>query len=190
MLRLIPWLKIHYGIDFILVSHSLRELSLVASYIVLMKQGSVVEQGLSNDIITRYSAQNGVEQGLQAVTALQGKVVEYIEKYQLIKVLLDGETTQTVTVHANNMPTDTMLSRAMLLSINANKVSLSKTKPSMTSIVNLLKVTVRKIERFPSHALITLALKEQLILAEISLMSLDKLTLVTDEQLYAQFKVL
>lgn len=190
MLRLIPWLKTQFEIDFILVSHSLRELSLVASYIVLLKQGKAIEQGLSNEIITRFSTQYGSEQGQQAVTALRGKVVEHIEQYKLIKVLLDGENSQTVTVHANNMTSDSMCSNTMLLSLNANKVSLSKIKPSMTSIVNLLKVTVRKIERFSSYALVTLALNEQLLLAEISLMSLDNLELEIDEQVYAQFKVL
>ncbi|GAA5133406.1 ATP-binding cassette domain-containing protein [Thalassotalea piscium] len=181
MLRLLPWLKANYGIEFIIVSHSLRELSLVASYIVILKQGKVIKHGVSNEIITRYSQGHGQ----QAVTALRGKVIEHIEKYQLAKVLLDGENEQAVTVHANDM-----YQGNVLLSLNANKVSLSKTKPSLTSIVNLLKVTVRKIERQPSAALITLALNEQLILAEISLMSLDKLTLAIDEQVYAQFKVL
>ena len=190
MLRLIPWLNTHYAIKFLIVSHSLRELSLVASYVVLLKQGKVIAQGFSNEIITRFSTEHGGGSGQQAVTALRGNVVEHIEKYQLLNVLLDGETEQTVTVHADKYISEAAPSTAMLLSLNANKVSLSKTKPSMTSIVNLLKVTVRKIERFQSHALITLALNEQLILAEISLMSLDKLTLAIDEQVYAQFKVL
>ncbi|GHE98461.1 ATP-binding cassette domain-containing protein [Thalassotalea profundi] len=190
MLRMIPWLNSHYAIEFIIVSHSLRELSLVASYVVLLKQGKVLKQGLSNEIITRFSTEHGGENGQQAVTALRGKVVERLEKYQLLNVLLDGETEQTVTVHADKHMSEIAPSNSVLLSLNANKVSLSKTKPSMTSIVNLLEVKVAKIERFSSHALITLTLNEQLILAEISLMSLDKLTLAVDEQVYAQFKVL
>ncbi|XQW86458.1 ATP-binding cassette domain-containing protein [Thalassotalea piscium] len=181
MLGLIPWLNTRYKIGFIIVSHSLRELSLVASYITLLKQGKVVEQGLSNELITRISA----VQSQQAISALQGEVVERLEEYQLMKVLLNGETSQTVTVHAKDMVSDNIQ-----LSISANKVSLSKNKPSMTSIVNLLEVTVCKIERFPSHSLVTLALNQQFLLAEISLMSLDKLELTLNERVYAQFKVL
>ncbi|MGB1199602.1 MAG: ATP-binding cassette domain-containing protein [Thalassotalea sp.] len=181
MLRLLPILKSRYHINFIIVSHSLRELSLVASYLVVLKQGQLVEQGLSNRITTTLSTL----QGQQATSALQGLVAEHLEQYQLTKVLLQGEQHQTIIVHRHHIVED-----KVLLSLNANKVSIAKTKPAVSSIVNLLEVVVAKIERFPSHALISLALNEQYILAEISLMSLDSLALAVNERVYAQFKVL
>jgi molybdate transport system ATP-binding protein len=72
----------------------------------------------------------------------------------------------------------------------AKDVGISLTAPTDSSLLNVFRVKVERIEPMQSSALISLSLGEQSLFAQISLRSLRQLNLTVDMQVYALIKAM
>lgn len=111
--------------------------------------------------------------------------VSGVQETQEMKGLL-GLTLKQQVLYVPKPSQDTkMYSR---LCIAANDVSLSLTQPQDSSIVNILKAKVIRIEKIDEHYLIQLTVDEQNLLSEISAYSFHRLNISEGMTVFAQIK--
>ncbi|WP_448566006.1 ATP-binding cassette domain-containing protein [Thalassotalea ganghwensis] len=180
--QLIQYLHQHFHKQFLFVSHSLKELAMSTNYLLHLDHFKVIKSGISQKLISSLSQEPGQTQS----AILSGKIDKIIQEFNLAKVKL-GSNSNSQFIYITAPHYDLA---DVNIEIEANKVSLCKKKPSLTSIVNCLLTRVKEININKHFATIILEIENQILMSNISLLSLYKLELTIGEDIYAQFKVL
>ncbi|MDO6719885.1 ATP-binding cassette domain-containing protein [Psychrosphaera sp. 1_MG-2023] len=173
-------LKRDYKMQFVMVSHSLKELAMCCDHIVWIEQGEVVSQGPSKKLVTQISSTNNQP----TLSQLSVKFDARLAQYQLTRWQVEG--TEKLLLFSHISDSDDELE---YLVIDGSKVVINKESSQSSSMVNQLPATIQSVEQKQNYVLITLTVNGQTILAEISAMSQERMALDAGQTVYAQFKV-
>jgi molybdate transport system ATP-binding protein len=162
------------------VSHDIEEVAQLADRLLLLRQGQVVEQGPLIELCSRLDTSIAHEE--QAAAIVVGTVAAHDTTFGLTEISLEGQS-----LYVNHLPEQAGAERRVR--IPARDVSICRQRPSDSSILNILSVTLEEIEQ-TAHArvLLRLALGEQHLLARITRKSASQLGLQAGDRLYAQIK--
>lgn len=184
MLKLVQRLNQEYGLAFILVSHSLRELAICCQYLINLEQGKVVKSGAINEIVQALSLASS-EPIFARITLEKPEVMT---QYHLIRwQLLNSEQHIFIKNQTDHSATQT-LPKSHVVTVEADKVSLSLVPAPSSSMLNQLTGKVTKIQPFQHLMLVHIEVQGQEILSLVSQLSYENLKLEKGQSIFAQFK--
>jgi molybdate transport system ATP-binding protein len=168
------------SIPMLLVTHDIAEVERLADTVVLLEAGRVVATGPLNDMLI--SEALGLRRGREAAAVLAGRVVGYDAVDGLSDVDAGGHRL-SVAGHAG------AVGAAVRVRVAARDVSLSVTRPSVTTILNVVPVTIVAIEPVSeAEVLATLRLGGATLLARLTRRSQRQLGLAAGQEVFAQVK--
>jgi molybdate transport system ATP-binding protein len=153
----------------------------LADHLVVREAGRAVAQGPLKEVLGRVDAP--IRLGKEAGVVLEGRVAERDARWNLARVeFAGGGLWVRDEGHA--------VGRRLRLRVLAKDVSLTLDKPSGTSILNHLEVTVREIgnDLHPAQALASLAVNGQTLTARLTHRSVAALGLHPGKRVWAQVK--
>ena len=169
------------AIPVIIVSHDLDEVMRLADNVLLLRDGKVAGADTIEALTT--SLDSPLSGSAEASAVLQGVVAEQDPEFGLCSVDIGGGL-QLVMAQ-----TSTHIGAAVRLRIPAKSVSLSRSKATDTSILNILPARIENWrERGKTHVLVRLLIGTHRILALITRRSLTKMALTPGEDVFAQIK--
>ncbi len=164
----------------LLVSHDMQDLAETVEHLLVMEQGKLVAAGDLMELSSRLAFP--LSQHHDAAAILEGQVRGHDRRYGLTELSLEGHS-----LWVDEM--DTPENTPARLRLPARDVSLCKTIPADTSILNILPTTVTEIEQGDSNrVMVKLAVGKQSLLARITRKSLDALSLQCGDAVFAQIK--
>jgi len=181
--EILPWLEaLHRELDIpvIHVSHSPEEVARLADHLVLMRAGRVVATGDMHDLFTRLDLPLALE--ADATSVIEATVSGHDEEYRLTRLdFAGGQFTMSRQPIAVGNP--------VRLRLAARDVSLTLTRQSGTSILNILPVTVDEISLDDEAQVTVRVLAGGVpILARITRKSALELGLQPGKEVFAQAK--
>ncbi|MDO5086114.1 MAG: molybdenum ABC transporter ATP-binding protein [Comamonadaceae bacterium] len=168
------------------VTHAMDEVAHLADHMVLMQAGRAVASGPAAELMTRLDL--SLAQGEAGSAVLQGVVEGFDTAYQLLQVRFAGGLLHCAAPGA--APPRRAPGQSVRLRIAARDVSLARTAPQDSSILNLLPATVMQIDARPedAHATVALDAGGARLLARITRKSADALSLAPGQPVFAQIK--
>lgn len=162
------------------VSHDMEEVSQLADHLLLLDQGRIVAQGPLLELCSRLD--NRLSQEEQAAAIIKADITGHDPNYGLTELNLEGQP-----LFVNQLTQASSEQRR--LRIPARHVSICRQRPTDSSILNILAVTIEEIEAGTGAVLmLRLAIGSQFMLARITRKSLDTLQLKVGDQVFAQVK--
>ena len=162
------------------VSHDIEEVTQLADHLALLDQGKLVDQGSLLDLCSRLDTRLSHEEQAAAITI--GTITQHDEAYGITELNLEGQT-----LFVGHLPQAPGQQRR--IRIPARDVSVCRERPSDSSILNILPVTLSEIENSgDTRILLRLALGSQFLLARITRKSAAELQLQVGDHLFAQIK--
>lgn len=181
--EILPYLeRLHdqLSIPIVYVSHSLEEVSRLCDYMVVLESGKVIYKGTIVDALT--SVKSPLLSTDHSIAVLNARVVSVDEKFSLSTVATKNGSVFIVKGRLGK-------NRPVRLRINAADVSLSLSKPTGSSILNILPAKILTvIEETGSEMLLQLETNDDILLARISRKSYQQLRLQFDMQVFVQIK--
>ena len=179
-LNLLQQLANELALPMLYVSHDIEEVSQLADHLLLLDQGKLLEQGSVLSLCSRLDTRLAHEE--QAAAILQGTIRAQDDTFSLTEIEVEGEV-----LFVNHL--DQSPGSRRRLRIPARDVSICRSKPQDSSILNILPVTIEEVESDPgARLLLRLSLGGQHLLARITHKSADRLQLKPGDQVYAQIK--
>jgi molybdate transport system ATP-binding protein len=184
--EIMPYLRaLHRQLEIpvVLVSHDTAEVAQLADYLVLMEQGRVLSAGPLASQLT--SLDQGLARQVDAAAVLNTTVVAEQHDWSLVELAFDGGRLLVPAFQpcSNGQP--------VRVSIAARDVSIALSAPINSSILNILKATVDKIEdEGPGQVLVRLACGDSFLLSRITRKSCQQLQLHSGMPVFAQVKSL
>ena len=170
-------------VPIIYVSHSPAEVARLASHVVLLKDGKLVEAGAARDILPAIASVSE-EFALDAGTPLDMTVKSIDQKFNLTTLTSAAGIVRLPGAHGRT-------GDKIRLFIRSTEVMLATSKPRGLSALNVLQGTVVSIDNSSaSSALVRLRCGEALIAATITRKSAADLKLRPGSRAYAIFKSL
>ncbi|TDG15879.1 molybdenum ABC transporter ATP-binding protein [Seongchinamella unica] len=164
----------------IYVSHDIEEVSQLADHLLLLDGGELQDEGSLLALCSRLDSRLAHEE--QAAALLQGSIQAQDDTFSLTEINVEGET-----LYVNHLQQP--VGSARRLRIPARDVSICRSRPEDSSILNILPVTVEEIETCRgARLLLRLRLGEQHLLARITRKSADRLALQVGDSVFAQIK--
>lgn len=162
------------------VSHDMEEVSQLADHLLLLDQGRAVAQGPLMDLCSKLD--NRLSQEEQAAAINKATIVSHDTNFGLTELDLEGQP-----LFVSQLQQEPGQQRR--LRIPARHVSICRQRPTDSSILNILPVTVCEIEQGPAAVvMLRLAIGSQFLLARITRKSLQMLDLKVGDEVYAQVK--
>ena len=162
------------------VSHSIDEVCRLCDYLIVMQAGRI--QASDELPIVLEQLDLPALAGDEVSSVIDGEIIEYDTVYDLTMVRFSGGQ---LLLPGDHGPID----RPLRLRIRANDVSLCRTVPEQSTILNILPATVREIRMEQgAYMRIGLVLGSDSLTARITRRSGDALNLSPGDQLFAQIK--
>ncbi len=183
--RILPFLKemqVEFDLPIVYVSHAIEEVNYLADHVVVLTNGKVSSQGSILDFTS--DLLRGAEEP-NAAAVIRCTVVEDDAGFDLVIADFEGYALYLTQSQAGYRQDD-----PLSVSVPARDVSIVRTKPEDSSILNLIPAVVEEIHdplEGPS-ALVRLAIGGQFLLARITRRSLAGMELGVGEHVYAQIK--
>jgi len=172
------------AIPILYVSHDIAEVERLADFLVLLEHGRVLTSGPIGEVLA--DIRLPIARAPHAATIVEGFVKGFDSQYGLTEIDVDGETLLVPgCVHERGTK--------RRIRIVAADVSLAVDRPSRTSILNVLPVRVKEIDRLDeSQVNIVVNIGHRAtgtrLLARISMRALETLGLARGQDIYAQVK--
>ncbi len=184
--EILPYLeRLHAELDIPLlyVSHSPDEVARLADHLVLLEEGKVLASGPISSMLTRLDLP--IALGEDAGALIEGQVCGYDASYQLLSLQFPHSNLCVQVAHA-----PVAIGQTMRFKVQARDVSLTLERPTHSSIVNVLPVTVSAVvpAENNAHVLVSLDMQRSALLARITRYSHDQLGLHPGQQVWAQIK--
>ena len=181
--EILPFLdRLHaeLSIPMLYVSHSIKEVSRLCDYMLVMDQGKIMFNGDIHDALV--SPGSPLATADNAAALLEGTVVKQDPEFQLSTVHTGhGTALQVQGIFPPGQP--------VRLRILASDVSLSRTVATDSSILNIIEADITAIlEEREAHVLLQLAVNKDRLLARISRKSFQALGLKIDQKVFMQIK--
>ena len=173
-------LRTEAEVPIIYVSHNIDEICRLCDYLVVLDDGRVVADGALQSVLVRMDVP--LLSGEQAGSVIQGTARAYDENDDLTCLHFSGGNLW--------VPGKANVDGAILrLRIRANDVSLCRTKPEQSTILNIVPAIVEAIQpdQGPSM-LVRLVLGADRIVARVTRRSIRELDLQEGEEVFAQIK--
>lgn len=174
-------LKDSLNLPMIYVTHAPAEVERLADRVVFLQQGRVDKVETLAQALSRADSPLFADEGASSV--LMAKVAT-LQAGDGLSCLTPVSTQCSLwlpeVAHAGNYR----------VRIMAKDVGISLSEPMNSSLLNVLKVTIERVEPTEQSALLTLRLGEQTLFAQISLRSLRQLQLSAGVQVYALIKAM
>lgn len=181
--EILPYLERLHGeshIPIIYVTHDLDELARIADHLILVEQGSIVATGPLNELLARVDLP--IARNEEAGALIDTRIIEHDETYHLTRLAFAGGE---LTVGWIDRP----VGESVRIRIHAKDVSLALDPPGLTSILNVLPVTIREMAvHGRGRMIVKLDVNGTPLLARITRKSRDNLDLKPGMQIYAQIK--
>jgi molybdate transport system ATP-binding protein len=163
------------------VTHAPNELARIAEHVVLLGDGKVVAEGPLNALLTRPDLPLSHREDAGAVLA--ARVASHDTEHHLTYLTTHGAQL-AISQRALKVGDETRVL------VRARDVSLARTRPTATSINNILEVRVGNVhaDRDPAYRLVTLDLDGSTLLARVTWLSVKQLALAADEPIFALIK--
>jgi molybdate transport system ATP-binding protein len=167
-------------VPIIYVSHNIDEVGRLCDYLVVMDEGRVVADGDLQSVLVRMDVPS--LGGAQAGSVIQGKAQAYDESDDLTRLRFSGGDLW--------VPGKAELNGATLrLRIRANDVSLCRTMPEQSTILNIVPAIVETMQADSGPSiLVRLVLGSDRIVARVTRRSARELDLKEGDEVYAQIK--
>ncbi len=179
-LSLLQQLASELELPMLYVSHDIEEVSQLADHLLLLEGGRVRDQGSLMALSSQLDSRLAQEE--QAAALLQGTITSQDEAFSLTEINVEGET-----LYVNHLKQP--IGSARRLRIPARDVSICRSRPTDSSILNVLPVSVAEIENCSgARLLLRLRLGNQHLLARITRKSAERLALKPGDNVYAQIK--
>lgn len=182
--EIMPFLeRLHRELDIpvVYVSHSIEEAARLADHLIVMDTGRIVGQGSLDQMLSRMDFPINLEDDTGVVW--EGQVLDEDEKWHLSRLKTGGGD---IWVRGTGLTGEASL-RVRIL---ARDVSLALTRHDDSSILNILPGEIEAIHHEPAanSALVRVSVGESLLLARLTLRSVDSLGLEPGKQVWAQIK--
>lgn len=167
-------------VPIIYVSHNIEEICRLCDHLVVIDNGRVVADGEIQSVLVRMDLP--ILSGEEAGSVIQGTAVAYDENDDLTRLHCAGNDIW--------VPGRAIVDGSIVrLRIRANDVSLCRTRPEQSTILNIVPAIVDEIQadRGPS-ALVRLALGTERIVARVTRRSIRELDLHEGDKVFAQIK--
>jgi molybdate transport system ATP-binding protein len=167
-------------VPIIYVSHNIEEICRLCDQLVVIDHGRVVADGEIQSVLVRMDLP--ILAGDATGSIIHGTAVAYDEKDDLTRLQCSGGDLW--------IPGKANMDGSMLrLRIRANDVSLCRTRPKQSTILNIMPVVIDEIQddHGPS-ALVRLNLGTDRIVARVTRRSIRELALQQGDEVYAQIK--
>ena len=189
-LLLLVNLQQNYGLRFIVVSHSLKELALSCDHIWQIKNGRLVAEGTCHQMLQRLSNKGAGLNLSQLQVAFHSEDIDFgVCRWHLVQEDKgEGDSKSEAIELYTHLHKYQQTQRHLV--IEANKVVLSTSKPFDSSMLNQLSGQIVNIDQQTEHVLVTLEVAGQALMAEISRLSYERLALAVGQSIYAQFKLI
>ncbi|MBA6292556.1 molybdenum ABC transporter ATP-binding protein [Colwellia sp. MB3u-70] len=189
MLTILKAIQQQLQLPMLYVSHSLSELQYIADQLVVVSAGKITQVAPIHQAIHQLNSRGETS----PKTSLSLTIAEHLPDYGLTRLTLPA-TKSTSKNHNIYLPileqsnSQRLISQQLPCIIYARDISISKTKPEHSSIVNHLPASISVIQYNKTNALVTLKTNEQEFYAQISLWSAKRMALTTQSKVYIQFK--
>ncbi|MBA6342158.1 molybdenum ABC transporter ATP-binding protein [Colwellia sp. MB02u-10] len=189
MLTILKAIQQQLQLPMLYVSHSLSELQYIADQLVVVSAGKITQVAPIHQAIHQLNSRGETS----PKTSLSLTIAEHLPDYGLTRLTLPT-TKSTSKNHNIYLPileqsnSQRLISQQLPCIIYARDISISKTKPEHSSIVNHLPASINVIQYNKTNALVTLKTNEQEFYAQISLWSAKRMALTTHSKVYIQFK--
>ncbi|MGB3727156.1 MAG: ATP-binding cassette domain-containing protein [Glaciecola sp.] len=192
MLNVVKRLSSDTTLQFVMVSHSLKELSYCCDTVYHLRNGSIVQKGSVNKVLDGFIQQ--LNQRTSAHTSimpvfseLNAYCVAYDSHHHISEMVLgkDMSDTSNVIFVAGQHPPN----RCHTVHVDADKVSLSVNKLDNISMLNQVKGKVHDIHKMAHNYVVSLLVNQQILRVLVSSKSFDKLNIANNATFYAQFKL-
>lgn len=169
-------------IPILYVSHSLDEVVRLADKIVLLDRGKVVAYAPTSEVIN--SLAFSAWQPDSKNSLLELPIIDEQPQYKLLQLGIGEQS-----IWVNSQPRY-QVGDKLRIQIASRDVSISLTKPEQTSIRNILRGKICKIERQSDRLDMMITVEHQQLWATISLWSFDVLKLAEGQWVYLQIKAI
>jgi molybdate transport system ATP-binding protein len=184
--EILPYLRTlceELALPIVYVSHDLDEIMAIAPRMLVIESGRLVATGPVEELSTRLDLAMSHER--QATAVMRGRVIRMDETYGLAEVRVEGA--ESATLHL--VTTASRVGADINLRIAARDVSIARTRPEATSVLNCLPGVIEQIDLDePWFAMIRVRVGHQHLLARITRKSLDDLALEVGESVFALIK--
>ncbi len=171
------------SIPIVFVSHDIREVERLADHMVLMDEGRITASGPLIEMLSNPALP--FAQADQTASILEGSVVSYNQDEQLTEISVEGHP-----ILVPGKIGETGESRR--IRIAASDISLSREKPSETTILNVLPAVIQSVEALEAgrfNIFLGLGQENQCkVIARISSLSQKKFAFAPDQTVYLQIK--
>lgn len=174
-------LKDSLNLPMIYVTHAPAEVERLADRVVFLQQGRIDKVETLAEALSRADSPLFADEGASSV--LMAEVVELQAGDGLSRL-------QPVSSQCSLWLPEVAHAGRYRVRIMARDVGISLSEPQDSSLLNVLKVTIERIEPSAQSALLTLRLGEQTLFAQISLRSLRQLCLSVGMRVYALIKAM
>lgn len=162
------------------VSHDIEEVAQLADYLLLLEQGRLVEQGSLLELCSRLDTRLSREE--RAAAIITASVKQHDIDFDLTELDVEGHS-----LFVNRLSHS--LGQQRRMRIPARDISICRSRPSDTSILNILPVTIDEMEHSDgARILLRLCLGSQYLLARITRKSAMELELQVGDKVFAQIK--
>ncbi|WP_417357423.1 molybdenum ABC transporter ATP-binding protein [Gallaecimonas pentaromativorans] len=174
-------LRTSFALPVVYVSHAMDEVARLADHVVVMQGGKVKAEGAVGEVFSRLDLP--LPAGDDASVVWQGQLAERDSQWHLAKVACPGGA---LWVRDNG----DALGGPVRLRVQARDVSLSLSRHSDSSILNLLAVEVEQMVPDKDDAMVLVRLKAQNdhLIARLTRRSASTLALQPGQSLWAQIK--
>jgi molybdate transport system ATP-binding protein len=172
-------LHLQRKIPIVYVSHSIDEIARLCDHLLVMHDGSVAASGPLETVLLQPDLP-GLG-GAEAGAVIAARVAAVDEQHELTSARFDGGE---LWVSGLREPGD-----SLRLRIRASDVSICRSRPEATTILNVIPATVSDIvSESGASALVRLSLGGCEILARVTRRSISELGLARGEEVFAQIK--
>ncbi len=192
LLSLLVQLQQNYGLHFVIVSHSLKELALCSQNLLHIHQGQLIQSGNTKQVINQISTASKIHSVFSTLQLVNPDVLpeHHLTKWQLgIGMTISTDNLENIPLIYTKGTNDTGI-QSKMITLDANRVSLSRQANLHTSMLNHLESTIDDITHIEHMVLVKLNVQRQTLYAEISQLSFSNLQLQLGETVYCQFKAL
>ena len=187
MLTILKAIQQQLQLPMLYVSHSLSELQYIADKLVVVSAGKISAALPIHQAIHQLNDHGETS----PKTSLSLTILEHLPKYGLTRLALPTVEDSNQSIYLPILVSTNdhrLIGQQLPCIIYARDISISKTKPEQSSIVNHLSATISAIQYGKTNALVTLRADEQQFYAQISLWSATRMALTTATRVYIQFK--
>ena len=162
------------------VSHDIDEVARLADHVLLMEAGKIIARGPISEIFSNPELPPALMADAECI--IETSVSEHDENYNLTKLSFAGGDFYVSRIHKES-------GEKVRLRILSKGVSLVLNKPTETSILNILEVSVKEIREFDSSKVnVELDAGGVPLLCRITKKSADNLKILKGQKLFAQIK--